>query len=249
MVQVGTEGGFLPGVVNDGSGGFTTGLPIHPNGIPAPYLPGSTTDVNPDGPFNLLLAPAERADVLIDFTGLAGKSFILYNDAPAPFPGGDPRNDYFTGDPDFTAPANNVFGLSGGAPSTQAGHGPNTRTIMKIVVGHRRWRAPWLTLIPLPPPCKGTSFPAISRPCSLASTPIPRNSPSIRLRLRPRGWRKRRQLTLNEDFDEFGRLIQTIGTTTQNGFNNQGLPTWGIGYIDGVTENPNAGAYRDLGYL
>ncbi len=60
-------------------------------------------------------------------TALAGKSFILYNDAPAPFPGGDPRNDYFTGDPDQTA--------AGGAPTTAAGHGPNTRTIMKIVVG------------------------------------------------------------------------------------------------------------------
>ena len=28
-----------------------------------------------------------------------GKKIILYNDAPAPFPGGDPRNDYFPGAP------------------------------------------------------------------------------------------------------------------------------------------------------
>jgi spore coat protein A len=37
----------------------------------------------------LLIAPAERLDVVIDFSGLAGKSFLLGNDAPAPFPDGD----------------------------------------------------------------------------------------------------------------------------------------------------------------
>jgi hypothetical protein len=73
-------------------------------------------------------SPAERADLLIDFSRIpANTSFILYNDAPAPFPGGDPRNDYFTGDPDQTA--------FGGAPTTHHGKGPNTRTVMKVVVG------------------------------------------------------------------------------------------------------------------
>lgn len=51
-----------------------------------------------------------------------------------------------------------------------------------------------------------------------------------------------RQLTLNEDFDDHGRLIQTLGTFTQNGLNNQGLPTWGLGYMAPTTENPSAGA-------
>ena len=36
----------------------------------------------------LLLSPAERADVIVDFRGAAGKSIVLFNDAPAPFPGG-----------------------------------------------------------------------------------------------------------------------------------------------------------------
>lgn len=49
-------------------------------------------------------------------------------------------------------------------------------------------------------------------------------------------------LTLNEDFDEYGRLIQQIGTFTQNGFNNQGLPTWGLPYLAATTESPRAGA-------
>ena len=35
----------------------------------------------------LLLAPGERADLIIDFSGLEGKIVTLSNDAPAPFPG------------------------------------------------------------------------------------------------------------------------------------------------------------------
>ena len=37
---------------------------------------------------DLLIAPAERFDLVIDFSGTQGKSFTLVNDAPAPFPGG-----------------------------------------------------------------------------------------------------------------------------------------------------------------
>jgi spore coat protein A, manganese oxidase len=111
IYQVGTEGGFLPAVA------------VHNNTTPLPIIGPDTA--NPDGPFNLMLAPAERADVVIDFNGVpAGCTFILYNDSVAPFPGGDPRNDYFTGDPDQT--------WTGGAPSTRLGHGPNTRTRRKI---------------------------------------------------------------------------------------------------------------------
>src|SRR5215469_4121115 len=83
--------------------------------------------------YNLLMAPAERPDVIIDFRGFEGKKLILYNDAPAPFPGGDIRNDYFVGNP-----ANGTsFDLTsiGGAPSTKAGFGPDTRILMQFVVG------------------------------------------------------------------------------------------------------------------
>ena len=38
----------------------------------------------------ITLAPAERVDVVIDFSTHNGQSIILTNDAPAPFPGGDP---------------------------------------------------------------------------------------------------------------------------------------------------------------
>ena len=36
----------------------------------------------------LLMAPAERFDIVIDFDGFEGHTFTLLNDAPAPFPGG-----------------------------------------------------------------------------------------------------------------------------------------------------------------
>ena len=65
-------------------------------------------------------ATAERADVIVDFSQYAGKTLILYNDAPTAFPALDPRTDYYTGDPDLTD--------TGGTESTKAGYGPNTRT-------------------------------------------------------------------------------------------------------------------------
>ena len=70
--------------------------------------------------------PAMRADVVVDFSAYAGKTLILYNDAPAASPLFDERYDLYTGDPDMTS--------TGGAPSTPAGFGPNTRTVMQIRV-------------------------------------------------------------------------------------------------------------------
>jgi spore coat protein A len=37
---------------------------------------------------DITIAPAERFDVVIDFSGLSGKYFVMTNDAPAPFDGG-----------------------------------------------------------------------------------------------------------------------------------------------------------------
>ena len=74
----------------------------------------------------LMLGPAERADLVIDFSTYAGKTLIVYNDAPAPWPAVDPRYDYYTGNPDLTD--------AGGHASTLPGYGPNTRTIMQIKV-------------------------------------------------------------------------------------------------------------------
>jgi spore coat protein A len=222
MYQVGTEGGFLPAVA------------VHPNGIPCPRDLGadpSGQTVNPDGPFNLLLAPAERADIVIDFNGVpAGSTFILYADAPAPFPGGDARNDYFTGNPDLTA--------FGGAPSTLPGFGPNTRTLLKIKViagaGDSVGTSIWLANLNVQ---LKNNFLNGNQPGLLYNNgdpsvpgPVPYNGSIDRM------------LTLNEDFDEYGRLIQTEGTFTSESLDNAGMPTWGLPYMDDATETPNAGA-------
>ena len=113
-IQIGTEGGFLPAPVV---------IPAQP-----------TTWVTDPTVFNagnvdkhsLLIAPAERADVIVDFSAYAGQTLILYNDAPAAFPARDPRYDYYTGNPDLTD--------TGGTPPTMPGYGPNTRTVMQIRV-------------------------------------------------------------------------------------------------------------------
>jgi spore coat protein A len=227
LYQVATEGGFLPAYVQ------------HPNGIPCPLdLVGdkSGNTANPDGPFNLLVAPAERADFIINFSGLNGKSFILYNDAPGPFPMGDSRNDYFTGDPDQTA--------IGGAPTTVPGHGPNTRTIMKIIVDNAHGAAggPFPNLALLNTALAqnftgGNPGVAPQQPTLLA----PFNSSTGQFEI-PSGMLPFNK-TLNEDFDDFGRLLQR-GGTDQQFTNNQGLLTFGQGYMDPTTETVSAGAVQ-----
>ena len=77
---------------------------------------------------SLLLGPAERVDVIVDFSDFAGQTLMLYNDAPAAFPAHDPRYDYYTGNPDLRS--------SGGTPTTLPGYGPNTRTVMQIKVNN-----------------------------------------------------------------------------------------------------------------
>ncbi|HEX7285736.1 MAG TPA: multicopper oxidase [Candidatus Angelobacter sp.] len=58
------------------------GPQFHVIGTDGGLLPG------PVSLTTLLQAPAERFDVIIDFTGKQGQFFVLKNDGPAPFPGG-----------------------------------------------------------------------------------------------------------------------------------------------------------------
>ncbi|MHB8780734.1 MAG: multicopper oxidase domain-containing protein [Candidatus Geothermincolia bacterium] len=122
-VQIGTEGGFLP------KPAVIPAQPIDWQADPTLFNVGNVTS------HSLLLAPAERADVIVDFSQYAGKTLILYNDSPAPFPARDPRYDYYTGAPDMTD--------TGGAPSVVAGYGPNTRTVMQIKVAAAPNAAPY----------------------------------------------------------------------------------------------------------
>ena len=113
-VQIGTEGGFLPApVVVDGQQETT-------------WITDPTRfDVGNVDKHSLLLAPAERADVIVDFSKFAGKTLILYNDAPAAFPARVPSYDYYTGQPDLSP---------NGASAVLPGYGPNTRTIMRVKI-------------------------------------------------------------------------------------------------------------------
>jgi FtsP/CotA-like multicopper oxidase with cupredoxin domain len=71
---------------------FSSGLRFTQIGTDGGFLPGP---VELD---TLLLAPAERADILVDFSCLApGTELTLTNDAPAPFPDGDAPDPETTG--------------------------------------------------------------------------------------------------------------------------------------------------------
>ena len=114
MIQIATEGGFLPEPVV---------LPNQPIDWNVDVTTFNAGNVNAG---TLMIGPAERADVVIDFSEWAGKTLIVYNDAPAPWPASDPRYDYYTGSNDYTA--------EGGHASTKPGYGPNVRTVMQIKV-------------------------------------------------------------------------------------------------------------------
>ncbi len=48
-------------------------------------------------PKRLFIAPGERYDIIVDFSGFAGQTLTLVNDAKAPFPGGSPPDPHTTG--------------------------------------------------------------------------------------------------------------------------------------------------------
>ena len=74
MIQIGTEGGLLPG-------------PALPPNTPVGFEQNKRNIVVLNVlEKTLFMGPAERADVVVDFTPFAGKTIILYNDAPAPVP-------------------------------------------------------------------------------------------------------------------------------------------------------------------
>lgn len=113
-IQIGSEGGFLPAPVLIDGQQVTTWI-----------TDPTRFDVGNVDQHSLLLAPAERADVIVDFSQFAGKTLILYNDAPAAFPARVASYDYYTGAPDLSPV---------GAPTIVPGYGPNTRTIMQVKI-------------------------------------------------------------------------------------------------------------------
>jgi len=157
----------------------------------------------------LFLGPAERADVIVDFSqapamcaalGVTPCTLILYNDAPAPLPAGDPRNDYYTADPDNTS--------QGGAPSTLPGFGPNTRTMMQInVTGATGTALSVAALDTAVAAAFGTTQPAAIVPpntyARISDTSMVLPAPLGTVALQPK--------TIQELFDPIGRMNSTLG--------------------------------------
>jgi spore coat protein A len=165
MTLIGTEGGFLDGT-------------IAPKGVVY-----DNTAAMP-----LVLAPGERADIVIDFSSLRNAAgtgnpkngplcYLLCNDAPVPFPGGTPLADLH--------PANRKL-----VTPPAAGFGPNTRTLLQFRV------FPLGTLTG-----SATPDPAADPAWSLPPSPPPAQTvPGTR------------DLALYETVDDSGRLAQNLGT-------------------------------------
>jgi len=169
---------------------------------------------------SLVTAPAERWDIIVDFKNFANKNLILYNDAPAPFPVGSPGNDYFPG---LNTTKNPVNGL------TAPGNGPNTRVIMRFNVVTASVDQS-LTITPATDLSAGLD-PWLG-PAPSAIVPQYFANP----RKNPFGASVVRMLTLNEAFDQYGRLIQLLGTNVNMGAG------FGRAYTDTTTENVAAGS-------
>ncbi len=115
-VQIANEGGFLPTpTVIDGQQPMTW------------IVDPTRFDFGNADKHSMLIAPAERADAVVDFSKFAGKTLIMYNDAPAAYPARVSTYDYYTGAPDLSPV---------GAPQIFPGYGPNTRTVMQVTVAN-----------------------------------------------------------------------------------------------------------------
>ncbi|MGC4119755.1 MAG: multicopper oxidase domain-containing protein [Myxococcales bacterium] len=190
FLVIGTEGGFLARPVVVPSGRRLI-VDVDADGN------RSIRDLaNPGG--SLLTGPAERWDVLVDFKGKAGKKYVLFNDAPAPYPSGDVRNDHGP-----------LYGSNG-----------DTAVLMRFEVGPDSkqipgdkplWINPFITLA-------GNPAARIDRPLAGLNPKTPEKRldwsflPAAALPIPTRKDVSVRQLTLNEKFDSFGRLIQMLGT-------------------------------------
>ncbi len=167
---------------------------------------------------SLITGPAERWDIIVDFSAFAGMKVILYNDAPAPFPTGDPLNDYFPGAP-------------GNLTITNPGFGPNTRQILRFDVG-----------LTATAPADGPLGITVNTDMTPGLDPFVAAYDAAGVPRPPAGVTVR-SLTLNESSDANGRLIQMLGTNVPPvAAVPPAPPAFGRAYTDPATETPLAGA-------
>ncbi len=219
FLQIGTEGGFLSKPAK-----IPSNVPFFIND--PSFVIGDNPSLDPSKiSKSLIVAPAERPDLIVDFSGYAGKNIILYNDAPAPFPSGDAVYDFFPGMNTADNPTNGT---------TQPGFGPNTRVLMRFKVVAKSG----VDDLPLNINTSTDLTPGIDpwlTPWGL-TTPPP---------LQPRF------LTLNEYADDYGRLIQIIGNAARpfgspldgvSYYMNYGVPPAGtLTPVEETRENVKAG--------
>jgi spore coat protein A len=159
---------------------------------------------------SLITAPAERWDIIVDFRGYENKKIVLYNDAPAPFPA------------EVADPFMDIIG--------ESESGPNTRQIMRFNIIPASG--------PADPPLKiDTSTRLALNPLSGIDWPL--TGLWTTQPLPPPPGVKVRNLTLNESFDGFGRLMQLLGTNIPMA---AGSEEYGRAYMDMATETPRAGS-------
>ncbi len=204
---IGTEGGFLAKPVSVPAGRLV--YTIVPNAGPLlnPAAPGGS----------LIVAPAERFDVVLDLNGKGGKKYILYNDAPGPYPTGAPENDY-----------PNAGGFGDTFVMMRFDVKADAKTIAKDPAFKLTPKTPLAadgnSLID--PPLAGPVATAAANKLSWASIttaplPIPtRKGVTVR------------QLTLNEAFDLNNRLIQMLGTNVKNKVGEFGRPYYDPSNLD-----------------
>jgi hypothetical protein len=232
MIQIGNECGLLPAVA------VLPNTPIDFDWDRKSSTYGGVRNfpLSPDYPrvgYTLLLGPAERADVIIDFSAFAGKKLILYNDAPAAFPFFDPRYDIYTNGPDLTS-------LGGPPSTTRHGWGPNTRTLMQIRVGAG-------TPAPFNPAPLQAALPGIFA----ASQPAPVVPPGVYgsndlYQLKVPGFPfvqktfqgiKVFQKSINEQWEpEYGRITAMLGTNRLT-ISNQGIDTFAFDFVEPPTDS------------
>ncbi|GFO57863.1 hypothetical protein GMST_01880 [Geomonas silvestris] len=193
IIQIGTEGGYLPQPVV-----FPATPPTAATGNIVPFNPATFAG-------NLVLGCAERADCIIDFSGYpVGSEFVFYSDSPGPYPVGAPTNDYYAG--------------NGATPAAVAGSTVDTRNVLRfriVAAGAADPQPPAASvqLPPMDPPPLAAGTGGVT-PLSVPAGAVVRN------------------LTLNEDFDLYGRLRQMLGTTAMGLVNKQ----FGMEYLAPATE-------------
>jgi len=178
-----------PNIIQIGTEGGYLQKPVTFPAIAPTVATGNIVPFNP-ATFtgNLIIGCAERADFIIDFTAAnIGDEFVFYNDSPGPFPAGAPVNDYFAG--------------NGATPAAIAGSTVDTRNVLRFkVIAFKPGNLPDSQVgSPMLPPMNP---PAIAAPPAIAGGPLTVPVGTLT-----------RDLTLNEDFDAYGRLRQLLGTT------------------------------------